>query len=148
MKELENQFEQVYREYKNYEAFYNTIKKSPEERRKETAEYVLQNKEDEQSVIDKVFESGVGYLFYEKDLQLLRDRLVNVFKFVEGVLEIPQEIKTEINSLQISPQFFIVDSSLKAIEVDQNATKRIKEQIKKDFNLVLEEAQKELNKPS
>jgi hypothetical protein len=144
MKEIaENNFEVAYKEYKEYETFFLKKVSSAEDRRKEIAQYVLDNRDNQDATVNKVFESGVGYLFHEKDLKALRTKLYHIFKAYEDILEIPQEIKTEINNFKIEPLNFFIENG-EAKEVNKELFQQIKTQIKQEYTRILEESLKTL----
>lgn len=144
MKEIaENIFEVIYKEYKEYETFFSPKIKTAEERRTEIAKYVVDNKEDQQGIIDKVFESGVGYLFHEKDLNNLKTKLYHTFKAYEDILEIPQEVRLEINNFKIEPLYFIIENGVEK-ELNKELISNIKNQIRQEYDRILEESLKTL----
>lgn len=146
MKEIaENIFQTTYKEYKDYESFFAKKNKTAEERRQEIAKFVLENQEDQEAVINKVFESGVGYMFHEKDLYTLKVKLYTTYKAYEDILEIPQEVRTEINNFKTDPLYYLIENGVEK-ELSTDLIQEIKNQIKKEYNKVLEESFKTLEK--
>lgn len=144
MKEiLENNFEQVYKEYKDYEQFFAPKRKTVEERRTDIAKFVNDNQDNQQQIIDKVFEEGTKYMFHEADIRALKAKLFYTYKAVEGALDIPLEVRKEILSFEIEPQFYVIQNSAEK-EIQTETINAIKEGIRKDFDLVVKEALKML----
>lgn len=142
MKEiLENNFQQVYDEYKKYESFFAPKIKTVEERRKELATFINENKEDTELVLNKVFEEGTKFLFHERDLQNLRTKLFNTYKAVEGVIDIPKEVVKEITDFKIENQYYIINNN-EEIPLNEEFMSQIKESIRRDYSKILEEALK------
>lgn len=141
MQVLENNFEQIYREWFTYNEFFNKLEKNPEKRKEKLTE--LANKGvSEEELINEIFDSGIGYEFHKKDLDILSQRLLSAYKTVEGYLNIPQEALDNIKQLQLSPTLYVIEKGV-AKALDEDLLEKVKLSIRKDFEVLYNELKKQ-----
>lgn len=141
MQVLENNFEQIYREWFTYNEFFNKLEKNPEKRKEKLTE--LANKGvSEEELVNEIFDSGIGYEFHKKDLDILSQRLLSAYKTVEGYLNIPQEALDNIKQLQLSPTLYVIEKGV-AKALDEDLLEKVKLSIRKDFEVLYNELKKQ-----
>lgn len=125
---LKNHFEVVYKEYKDYVQFAESIAPKIAKEREEFTKFMSENKEDTDTVVNKLLELNFKPSLYQADLQRLQMRLIYVAEAFDSVIEIPQEIKNELKTLKVK-QLFKVEGS-EAIELEPELIKNIEENFK------------------
>lgn len=141
MQVLENNFEQIYREWFIYNEFFNKLEKNPEKRKEKLTE--LANKGvSEEELVNEIFDSGIGYEFHKKDLDILSQRLLSAYKTVEGYLDVPQEALDNIKQLQLSPTLYVIEKGV-AKAMDEDLLEKVKLSIRKDFEVLYNELKKQ-----
>lgn len=133
MKEvLESIFEVNYKEYKDYENFVKALAPLIKKDREDFQEFAKNNLEDESLLVEKMFDINAKPAYYQNDLILLQNRLVYSYETIKDVIEIPQEIKQEIENF-VKPQLqYKVESGI-AIEIDAEKTEKITKQAKENY---------------
>ena len=122
---LKTDFETVYQEYTSYETF---IKGIAEELKKNTegfAKFAQENSTDADKIVDKLIEVNEKPILYQNDFMRLQLRLVYSYDLVKGIVEIPQEIKTEIENSR-PKQLFKIENG-EAVVLDQELIDKIKQ---------------------
>lgn len=128
--------EGVYNEFTEYRDYYKSIYKTPEERRNIIAEKVKDNPE-EQDILDTVFELNFKYNMYEKDIMNLLTRLYHTTVAYQDIIEIPQEVKKEIENFKMIQSYTYKNGEEK--EINQEENKQLKEALKENYNRILKE---------
>lgn len=130
--------EGVYKEFLEYRDYYKSIYLSPEERRKQIAEKVKTTKE-QQEIIDSVFELNFKYNMHEKDIMNLLTRLYHTAVAYQDIIEIPPEVKKEIENFKMIQSYTYKNGEEK--EINQEENKQIKEALKENYDRILKEFQ-------
>jgi len=125
---LKNHFEVVYKEYKDYLQFAETVAPKVAKGREEFTKFMFENRGNIDAIVDKLVDINSKPSLYQADLQRLQMRLVYVTEAYESVIEIPQEIKNEVKQLK-PKQLFKIEGS-EAIELEPELIKNIEESFK------------------
>ena len=122
---LKTDFETVYQEYKSYETFIKVIAEEVKKDREGFAKFAQENSTDADKIVDKLIEVNEKPILYQNDFMRLQLRLVYSYDLVKGILEIPQEIKTEIENSR-PKQLFKIENG-EAVVLDQELIDKIKQ---------------------
>jgi hypothetical protein len=122
---LKTDFETVYQEYKSYETFIKGIVEEVKKDREGFAKFAQENSTDVDKIVDKLIEVNEKPILYQNDLMRLQLRLVYSYDLVKGIVEIPQEIKTEIENSR-PKQLFKIENG-EAVVLDQELIDKIKQ---------------------
>lgn len=122
---LKTDFETVYQEYKSYETFIKGIAEEVKKNREGFAKFAQENSTDADKIVDKLIEVNEKPILYQNDFMRLQLRLVYSYDLVKGILEIPQEIKTEIENSR-PKQLFKIENG-EAVVLDQELIDKIKQ---------------------
>lgn len=130
--QLKNIFEQTYKEYKEYETYVK--EKAPEIKkdRENLSEYLLHTQDSEEQIAENIFEAIQHTSFLQNDLLKLQTRLHNQYEIVKEIVEIPAEIKQEIQSLPKTEQTYTVKNG-ELTMLDEVKFKAVKEEILKNY---------------
>lgn len=136
MTTVENIFETAYKEYKEYETFVKEIAPQIKTERENYQKFVKENLDNLDLCTEKLFEINEKPAHYQNDLILLQKRLIDYYEIAKEVVEIPQEIKTEIESF-IKPQqiYFIQNGAAK--EINPEKTKELREKVRETYNEII-----------
>lgn len=129
IKILENNFNAVYQEYKEYQTF---LKNSAEEIKKQRENLAKISNDNEEEIIEKAFEVLTKPHYYAEDLLKLQVRLKSIYDFSKDVLEIPSEIKEEIDKFLVNRQIYRIEKGAPK-EIDTEYTKKLTEEAKKHY---------------
>lgn len=98
---MKNKLEQVFKEYIIFKEYVETNQKSQEELRTEVASIVAQSDNEDDSYLEVLFKN-IGEKSLEAiDLNQLATRFRYYYEAYKDFIEIPQEIKTEAEKIQI-----------------------------------------------
>ena len=122
---LKTDFETVYQEYKSYETFIKGIAEEVKKDREGFAKFAQENSTDTDKIVDKLIEVNEKPILYQNDFMRLQLRLVYSYDLVKGIVEIPQEIKTEIENSR-PKQLFKIENG-EAVVLDQELIDKIKQ---------------------
>lgn len=122
---LKTDFETVYQEYKSYETFIKGIAEEVKKDREGFAKFAQENSTDADKIVDKLIEVNEKPILYQNDFMRLQLRLVYSYDLVKGIVEIPQEIKTEIENSR-PKQLFKIENG-EAVVLDQELIDKIKQ---------------------
>lgn len=125
---LKNYFEIIYLEYKDYEKFIKTIAPQVIEDRKNFASFAQENKDNIELLIDKLVEVNEKPVLYQNDLQKLQLKLAFTYEAIKEIIEIPLEIRAEIEKTN-TKQLFKIENN-EAIPLNEELLTKIKEQTK------------------
>ena len=128
----ESIFEGAYKEYKEYETFYNG--KLPEivKKRENFQKFVTENQDDTELLVNMLFDINEKPFHYQNDLVKLQQRLITIYEAYKHLIKVPEDISKEIEGMpKVRTLFFIKDGE--AISVDETLTKEIKETTKKSY---------------
>jgi hypothetical protein len=130
------QLEGVYREYIEYRDYYKSIYKTPEERRDEIAKSV-ETLENKQNILDLVFELNFKYNMHEKDMMNLLTRLYHTVVAYQDIIEIPQEVKKEVENFKMIQAYTYKNGEEKEINKEEN--KQLKELLIQNYDTILKQ---------
>ena len=122
---LKTDFETVYQEYKSYETFIKGIAEEVKKDRAGFAKFAQENSTDADKIVDKIIEVNEKPILYQNDFMRLQLRLVYSYDLIKGIVEIPQEIKTEIENSR-PKQLFKIENG-EAVVLDQELIDKIKQ---------------------
>jgi len=123
---LQNNFETVYKEYKDYLAYIESIKEEINSQRESFKNRVVSGKDDEDTLVSALFDVSLKPIQHETDLKILRDRLIATFDAYRDILDFPEEVKEEVKNLVKPIQIYAIDNG-KLIEVNKELNDTIRE---------------------
>jgi hypothetical protein len=126
---LENHFETVYKEYKEYDSYIESTREEVEKRRKDFKDRVLESKESDDILSSELFELSLRPIQSHEDLRILRDRLISVYDAYKIVIDFPSEVSEEIKALKRPIQTYRVANGKQEV-IDKARQERQKEDIK------------------
>lgn len=133
MKELlENHFQTVYGEYKEYETFVREIAPKIKTEREEFDKYLQKNLDDVEGAVDRLFDINSKPALYQNDLVNLQSRLIHTYETLKETVEIPVEIKTEIESFKKPKQTYKIEKG-NPVEIDEKATEEFKKTVRANY---------------
>lgn len=118
--------EKVWTEYSEYKEFIKSISKPIEELRKEVAQKITQETTAEQAQ-QLFFEGFEKIMLHNGDFIYQQNRLFYTVEAYKNLIEIPQEIKTEVENIKFIQIFAIKDK--KETVINQEALDFTKNQI-------------------
>lgn len=133
---LQNHFETVYKEYKDYESFLISQEEDINKQRESFKELVLKGDHTEEFLIDKLFELSIKPLQSDEDLRNLRNRMFSVYDAYKIVIDFPTEIINEINSLNRPTMFYMIDKGSQYV-VNKDFNDRYKESRKQRLKEII-----------
>lgn len=113
---LKSQFEIVYQDFKKYEDFLKAESENIKKERENFNEFAVKNKDNIDLVLERLFEINERPTFYREDFQKLGLKLYYTYEALQNVLEIPQEIRTEIENLKPRYYYNIFEGQAKVID--------------------------------
>lgn len=138
MEILENIFEVVYQEYKDYENFFKSTAPKIKQQREDFAKYAEENISNIDLVTEHLFEIEAEPQFYQNDLVKLQNRLYITYQTVKDVIEIPAEIKKEIEAFPQPKQIYTIKNGT-AQEIDLEYIGKLKTEAKKQYSVTVKE---------
>lgn len=126
---LKNNFEEVYKEYKDYEQFVLSSKEAIETGKEEFRNIAVSGELSDSELVNRLFDLSIKPLQSDLDLRILRDRMVSTYDAYKVVIDFPEEIKEEIRNI-IRPVTTYRIVSNKQEEVDPVKNKIIIEEAK------------------
>jgi len=138
---LKNNFEISYQEFKEYEQFLKNAAPKIKKEREEFTQFTIDNSSNTEAITDKLFEIETTPVNYQNDLLKLQNKLITTYHTVKDCIEIPAEIKKEVESL-ISPKQIYKIKNGEAQEIDPSYTEKIKVESKKYYKQMLEQMNK------
>lgn len=132
MKVEETYFEVVYNEYKQYENFVKEIAPKIKKEREEFDKYVTENLDKQEELLEKLFELNEKPVQFQNDLLKLQVKLIYTYEALKDTIEIPQEIKTEIENFVKPKILFLIDNG-EAKEIDPSLNKEIRDKVKAQY---------------
>lgn len=127
---LKNNFETVYKEYKDYDSFIASVSEEVSQGRKAFRDRVLSSNEDEDVLSEALFELSIKPLQSGEDLRVLRDRLINTYDAYKIVLDFPETVKEEMRLLKRPLQSYRIHNG-KQEEIDKEKNDRYKKEVRK-----------------
>lgn len=125
--------EQIWTEYTEYKEYIKTIAKPIEELRKEVAQKITPNTTPEEA--QQLFFSGYEkIMLHNRDFINQQNRLFYTVEAYKNIVEIPQEIKTEVENIRFLQIFAIKDG--KETVINQEALDFTKKQIEDVMNSI------------
>lgn len=132
MKVEETYFEVVYNEYKQYENFVKEIAPKIKKEREDFDKYVTENLDKQEELLEKLFELNEKPVQFQNDLLKLQVKLIYTYEALKDTIEIPQEIKTEIENFVKPKILFLIDNG-EAKEIDPSLNKEIRDKVKAQY---------------
>lgn len=126
---LKEIFETSYTEFKEYESYINSELKKLEKERGNFAKFALDNKGNLDTVVEKMFDVNEKPALHKNDLVKLQSRLISMYDIVKDVIEIPKEVREEINSLPKQRLSYKIDNG-KAVEINKDMNNEIRKFVK------------------
>lgn len=126
---LENTFETVYKEYKEYSAYLDTIQEDVETKRKEFKEKVANSTDSDEMLADELFNLSLRPMQSQEDLRILRDRLINVYDAYKIAIDFPTEVIEEIKALKRPLQTYRIFNGKQEV-IDKARQEKQKEDIR------------------
>lgn len=123
---LQNNFETVYKEYKDYKSYMDSIEGDIKAQRDAFKERAVSGRDDEESLVSALFDLSIKPIQHETDLKILRDKLIATFDAYKDVLTFPEEVKEEVKNLVRPIQIYNIDNG-KLIEVNKELNDTIRE---------------------
>lgn len=130
---LKNVFETTYKEYKDYEQFFKSAAPKIKQQREDFAKYAEQNASNTDLITEHLFEIEAEPQFYQNDLVKLQNRLYITYHNLKDVIEIPPEIKKEIENFPQPRQIYTIKNAATE-EIDSEYLKQLKEEAKKQYS--------------
>lgn len=134
--------ETIYKEYKDYMNFLEEQAPQIKKDRENFQDFAKENTSDPKLLTQKLFEVNQKPAFYQSDLSRLQVRLVTVYDAYKDLFEIPQEIKTEVKEIKIPKNVYKIEKG-KAIDIDPEYSKKIKETVEKEYSAFIQNMLKE-----
>lgn len=129
IKILENNFNVLYKEYKEYEKFLKA--KAPEiKKRKEDLAKLPDY--DEDTIVEEVFKAHTQSNYYAEDVIKLQNKLHTVYQFSKEVLDIPAEIEKEIENFLQQKQIYRIENG-EAVDIDSEYTNKLTKEAKAHY---------------
>jgi len=122
-------FETNYAEFKQYESYLQTESKKLEKDRANFAKFALENKNDLDMVVERMFEINEKPALQKNDLVKLQNRLINMYDIIKDVIDIPKEVREEINSLPKPRVSYKIEGD-KAVEINKDMNNEIRKFVK------------------
>jgi len=138
---LKNNFEISYQEFKEYEQFLKNAAPKIKKEREEFTQFTIDNSSNTEAITDKLFEIETIPVNYQNDLLKLQNKLITTYHTVKDCIEIPAEIKKEVESLIAPKQVYKIKNG-EAQEIDASYTEKIKVESKKYYKQMLEQMNK------
>ncbi len=122
-------FETTYVEFKEYESYLQAEAKKLEKDRTNFAKFALENKNDMNLIIERMFEVNEKPALQKNDLVKLQNRLINMYDIIKDVVDIPKEVREEINSLPRPRMSYKIEEG-KAVEINKDMNNEIRKFVK------------------
>lgn len=132
-KQLQNKFNTVFKEWKEYKDFFLSNIEEQNEKVKTVVPDLAQNLDDEDKILQFFYDTRLYPKMYEGDFNLLSLKLVTVYDTVKGEVEVSEDQQKELDDLlkgYRSTQRFIIRSG-KAEPINEELIEKTKEQFKK-----------------
>lgn len=101
-KQLLNQFEISYKEYKDYSDFYEINNAKVTEGMKDQVNDIINNPEDLERAAKFILDTKTTPTLYATDLNNLKERVLSQYDLIKDVVEIPQEVRQVLEAQQIN----------------------------------------------
>jgi len=131
-KTLLSKFEKAYEEFKQYSNFYITFVEEAKTALQSREDFFRENLDNPDKIEDFLIEYSSLPFHYSSDLEKNKERLISVYETVQDFIEIPQEIKTEMEDIlkMKSPLLFKIEDN-KPILINPEHLELIKQELKK-----------------
>lgn len=133
---LQNNFEAVYKEYKDYEFYILSTKDDILKQREAFNERAVNGGESEDVLVAALFDLSIRPIQSEADLRILRDKLINVYDAYKLAIDFPEDIKEEMKNLQRPLQLYTISNGVQ-IDIDKEKSDRFKEEARKTHSEIL-----------
>lgn len=134
MKEsLEAVLEAKYKEYKTYKDYILKLAEDRKESEQNFEKFVVENANDMKKISDKLYELKILPNMCIADLNKIQAELLQTYDVINGLIDVPQEIKKEISSLARRKQYFIIKNG-EVEPIDSSYNDKIVNQAKKQYD--------------
>lgn len=106
---LENIFEKAYQDYVAYEKYIKAESKNVAKGREEFAKFALANKDKTDLILERMYEVNEKPVLLGIDSTNIKTRLVNLYDALKDLIEIPKEVKEEINAFPRIKYFYKIE---------------------------------------
>lgn len=129
-KQLLNQFEISYKEYKDYADFYERNNKSVMEGMAEQVKDIISSPDDIEKAAKFILDTRTTPTLYATDLNNLKERVLAQYDLIKDVVEIPQEARKVLEERQVDKNklMYIIDKG-NPVEVNPELIQKYKSQI-------------------
>lgn len=137
---LQNNFETVYKDYKEYEAFFDSIKDNIQSQRNDFEKRAVNGGESDDVLVSALFDISLKPMQSAEDLRVLRDRLISTYDAYKIVIDFPAEIKEEVNNLKRPLQAYRISNG-NQVEIDKEKNDKFKEDVRKSHLELIKQLQ-------
>lgn len=129
-KQLLNQFEVSYKEYKDYSDFFEKNNKEVTEGMSNQVKDIIDNPKDLEKATQFILDTKTLPVLYATDLNNLKERVLSQYDLLKDIIEIPQQAKQILDERQIDKNklMYIIDKGA-PIEVNPELIKTYKSKI-------------------
>lgn len=124
-------FETAYTEFKEYEAYLNSQIKNIEKGREGFQKFAIENKNNLELIFERMFEVNEKPALQKNDLIKLQNKLIYMYEIVKDVIDIPKEVREEINSLPKPRLSYKIDNG-EAVEINKDMNKEIRKHVREN----------------
>jgi len=135
----EDIFDNVYKEYKEYETFYKAAAKENEEKRKDFEQFVLKNADNQEKIMEEIFNLNESPIQQQNDLINLQKKLLYTYEALEQVIEVPVEIAKQIKEIQKNTKNTYTVQKGELHEVDPEHNKKVREMTRERYKKTVDE---------
>ncbi len=130
---LQNNFETVYKEYKDYKFFVESIGDEIKAQRDAFKERAVSGKDDDDTLVSALFDLSIKPIQHDTDLKILRERLINTYDAYRDVLEFPEDVKEEVRNLIRPLQIYNVSNG-SLVEINKEKNDLFREEARKNHS--------------
>lgn len=129
-KVLLNKFEVSYKEYKEYDNFYNSISEGVKSTMKDKVKDLVSQPEDLEKATEFVISTQALPMMYAIDLNILKETVLNSYNMCKDIVEVPGDVKAEMEELASSKSklMFRIEKG-QAKELDPELIQKYKDRI-------------------
>ena len=134
---LQNHFEVVYKEYKDYESYLASIKDETIKQREGFNERAVKGGEHIDTLVSALFDISIKPIQIEDDLRVLKDRLISVYDAYKIVIDFPENIKEEMKNLQRPFQAYRLSGDV-LVDIDKDKNDKFREEARKAHTEIIQ----------
>lgn len=127
---LLNKFEITYKEYKDYNDFYNITSENVKATMKNKVKELISQPDDLQKATEFVINTQALPMLHALDLNILKETVLTAYSICKDIIEIPEQIRLEMNELTQSKSniMFTIDKG-EAKELHPELIQKYKDRI-------------------